>query len=526
MKKSTYLFLVLIILLACFLRFYKITSKGVFLTDEGNYLQESQFIVSGVKSVCGNKDLDNIRSKTKGVALRHSKPTHTLLISSLALLQGKVKEYTACLISAIFGVLSIILLFIIAKDIFNENIALLSALFLAISQYHTMYSREGLAEVDSVFFFLLSFYFYLKSCKTDSKNKLFSLAICGFLTGIAYTCNYRLFIMPLFLWIYEICYFISNKSVFTKDTLNRIFILNISMLLPILLFELPYHLVLLVFRRNDVVLPFLTYFEQLFKHLFFYGSKSNLNFKDILTYPYLIWHLEGPVIFTLLILGIILMFKKISLNKFYLSIQFLIPLVFFSLFEENNARHLAISLPAMALISGYAFYCLKPILKKNTDKILLILILFIGIYKCYPLLHLKSGFNKAYNFLGNKKHISTHWWVSTFFVDHSLVADFRNIKDKADLKKAYQQGFRYLLVDIMKYFKNPWPNWLGDKSKVLIDIESKCSPVFTTFDNRGTHLQIWFEHNINFKKTRHYFNNIPEEEKKYIKIYDLKDYFL
>ncbi|MDI6785206.1 MAG: glycosyltransferase family 39 protein [bacterium] len=526
MKKSTYLSLALIILLACFLRFYKITSKGVFLTDEGNYLQEAQFIVSGVKSICDNKDLDNIRSKTKGIALRHSKPTHTLLISSIALLQGEVKEYSGCLISVIFGVLSIILLFIIAKDIFNENIALFSALFLTISSYHTMYSREGLAEVDSIFFFLLSFYFYIKSYKINSKNKLLFLAISGLFTGIAYTCNYRLFVIPLFLWIYEICYFISNKSIFTKDTLNRIFILNTCMLLPILLFEFPYHLALLVFRRNNAVLPFLTYFEQLFDHLFFYGAESGLNLNDILTYPYLIWHLEGPIIFTLLILGIILMFKKISLNMFYFSLQFLIPFLFFSLFEENNARHLAISLPAMALISGYAFYSLKLILKKNTDKILLILILFIGIYKCYPLLHLKSGFKESYNFLGNKKHISTHWWVSTFFVDHNSVSDFRNIKSKTDLKKAYDQGFRYLFVDIMKYFGNPWPNWLGDKSKILIDIESKCKPVFTAFDNRGTHLQIWFEHNINFKKTKHYFTNTSEEEKKYIKIYDLKDYFL
>ncbi|MBU1152630.1 glycosyltransferase family 39 protein [bacterium] len=525
MKKTTYLFLILIILLACFLRFYNLTNKGIFLTDEGNYLQETQFVVSGIQSIFNKEDLQKTRIQTKGIALRHSKPTHTLLISALALWEGKVNEYVAFINSAIFGVLTVILLFLIAKNIFNKEIALLSALILALSQYHVMYSREGLAEVDSVFFFLFSFFFYLKSCKDDTKYKLLFLAISGLLAGIAYTCNYRLFLIPVFLWIYEIVYFFKKPPLLYRDLINRILILNLCMVLPILLFEVPYHLALLVFRRNNGVLPFLTYFEQLFEHLFFYGSKSNLNFNDILTYPYLIWHLEGPIITLLLIIGLIFLFIKINLHKFYILLQFLLPFIFFSLFEENNARHLAISLPAMALTSGYGLYHLNQSLKKNIDKIIILLILGIGIYNCSHLLYLKSGFNEAYQFLKDKKHLSTHWWVSTFYVDHKLVADFRKVKTKEELRRFYHQGYDYLLVDIMKYFSHPWPNWLGEKSQLLVDIETKCQPLYTTFDNRGTHLQVWFEHNISFKKTKEYFNNVPWKEKNYIKIYDLKEYF-
>lgn len=71
-----------------------------------------------------------------------------------------VNAFSARFLSFLFGSLTIILLYLITKKIFNEKVALISSFLLAISSY---YIRYTLMEMDEamIFFVLLSFYCFI-----------------------------------------------------------------------------------------------------------------------------------------------------------------------------------------------------------------------------------------------------------------------------------------------------------------------------------------------------------------------------
>ena len=76
--------------------------------------------------------------------------------------------------AAIFGILSIWIIFVLAKKITNnETIALASASFLAISPWHLQYSRAGFEVTEMLFFYMTGIYFFLRGLKT---GKWFFLA--------------------------------------------------------------------------------------------------------------------------------------------------------------------------------------------------------------------------------------------------------------------------------------------------------------------------------------------------------------
>src|SRR5258708_1476796 len=64
------------------------------------------------------------------------------------------------LLSVIFGVLTVWVLYIFSSKIFSEKIALLSSFFLSISPYHIYYSQEVRMYSEAIFFATVSMYFF------------------------------------------------------------------------------------------------------------------------------------------------------------------------------------------------------------------------------------------------------------------------------------------------------------------------------------------------------------------------------
>lgn len=68
--------------------------------------------------------------------------------------------------AAIFGILSVWMIYLLVKKITNnKTIGLLSALFLAISPWHLQYSRAGFEVTEMLFFYIAGIYFLLKGLK-------------------------------------------------------------------------------------------------------------------------------------------------------------------------------------------------------------------------------------------------------------------------------------------------------------------------------------------------------------------------
>ncbi|MFH1317224.1 MAG: glycosyltransferase family 39 protein [Candidatus Woesearchaeota archaeon] len=110
------------------------------------------------------------------------------------------------LVSALFGSLSLILIYLIAKRLFDEKIAFFSLVFLSFIPIHMYYSALAHTEATLTFFVLLSIYLMLK-------NKVVASSIFA---GIAILTKYNgLFVVPVLLAI--LCINNKDKIVFVRN---------------------------------------------------------------------------------------------------------------------------------------------------------------------------------------------------------------------------------------------------------------------------------------------------------------------
>ncbi|MDD2412330.1 MAG: glycosyltransferase family 39 protein, partial [Bacteroidales bacterium] len=79
-------------------------------------------------------------------------------------------EWVVKLPFLIFGILSIYLIYLIAKDWFNETVGLISAAFIASLQFPIMYSQIARPYISGLFFSLAMVYFWTKIMKYPSRN--------------------------------------------------------------------------------------------------------------------------------------------------------------------------------------------------------------------------------------------------------------------------------------------------------------------------------------------------------------------
>jgi len=85
-----------------------------------------------------------------------------------------ISMFSARFLSVLFGSLSILILYLIVKLLYNKKIALISSVLITFSSFHILMS---LAEMDvtMIFFVLLSLYFFIKHLK-ENENKDFILS--------------------------------------------------------------------------------------------------------------------------------------------------------------------------------------------------------------------------------------------------------------------------------------------------------------------------------------------------------------
>lgn len=95
--------------------------------------------------------------------------------------------YGIRLFSAIFGVLSIWALYILAKELFNIKVARYAALIATISPFAIQYSQEARMYAMLVFFILMAAYFFVKGLRT---KKITYYIFWGIFTGLSMLTHY------------------------------------------------------------------------------------------------------------------------------------------------------------------------------------------------------------------------------------------------------------------------------------------------------------------------------------------------
>ncbi len=150
--------------------------------------------------------------------LDYKAPLQTyLMIPSIALFG--LNEFAARLPSVIFGVLAIFAVYLLSKELFSKNtrlqkstnnqepitnhLALLAALFLALSPWHIQFSRTALEVNLTSFLFPLGLYFFLRGLK-DHRQFILTSVLWGF---SLYAYHSAKIFIPLFalslLWLYR-----------------------------------------------------------------------------------------------------------------------------------------------------------------------------------------------------------------------------------------------------------------------------------------------------------------------------------
>jgi len=200
-----YILLGFILFLALGLRLYNLGGFEV-TGDEGSYAYRgigwNDFMVSTTMNTPWNWFIDQNLPLWTQLSFFDHPPLHFAAIWLSTHLLG-ISLLTVRLPSAIFGVLSVLMIILIFYRFGWEKIGLWSGLFLAVLPWHIWISRQ--AQQESLLIFLILFIIYL-ILGIDNKKAPYWL-ITGIVIGLAFLTKYSaVVIIPLLIW-----YFFSKK---------------------------------------------------------------------------------------------------------------------------------------------------------------------------------------------------------------------------------------------------------------------------------------------------------------------------
>jgi len=197
MLKKPLIFLLIIIAIACFLRLWQLD-----LTPPGLYPDEAMNANDALDSI-QNKDFKFFYPENNG------REGIFIWIIALSFTVFGPSIWSLKLVSAIFGILTVLGVYLLTKEIlsqpikngplpfdiqkklrkkdkgfnFAQCIALLSSFFLAVSFWHINFSRIGFRAIMVPFCLVFGFYFLLKGFR---KWKLFDFILAGFFWGLGF----------------------------------------------------------------------------------------------------------------------------------------------------------------------------------------------------------------------------------------------------------------------------------------------------------------------------------------------------
>jgi len=132
--------------------------------------------------------------------------------------------------SALFGVVSVYLLYLIGRRLFTENVGLLSAAIMALTANHVFISRVGLQESYVIFFILIATYFFLKALREANY-----LIWTGAAVGLGMLAKYTVFIVAPIFVIYLLTF---RRDYFRNKKLYLGALLAIIIFSPVIIYNI------------------------------------------------------------------------------------------------------------------------------------------------------------------------------------------------------------------------------------------------------------------------------------------------
>jgi len=165
--------ILILVLLAAFLFFYKLGVPTVWDNDEG------QLLGSAVEMV---KSHEFLTPHLNSAVYFHKPPLYAWLTSIVFSVFG-FSEFWGRFWAAIFGIGGVFLTYKFGKRLFNERVGLISALVLLTTPLYIVLSKAALVDIVLCFFITLSLYFFYRGYESQSEKKWFYLMFASMALG-------------------------------------------------------------------------------------------------------------------------------------------------------------------------------------------------------------------------------------------------------------------------------------------------------------------------------------------------------
>jgi len=192
------LFLLLLIIFGFFYRLYGLSENYSFWTDEDHVAIFVRAILERGKPVLANG---------------YSTGIYQWLQYWLSAISAKffgINEFAIRFPSVIFGVLTILAVYLLGKELFNKNVGLISAFLTAFLKIEILWSRQARPYQALQFFFILGVWFVYKLAKEEKFNWRYFLGFlaCGALASLMHGLGLVLFFNGFFyLFLFRLSWF-------------------------------------------------------------------------------------------------------------------------------------------------------------------------------------------------------------------------------------------------------------------------------------------------------------------------------
>jgi hypothetical protein len=566
-RKSAFLtvsLLLLILAVAAVPRFYRLQEAGPFVADECDYYLESQFIYTGLAALYDSfrlfleqrrtgedlwkreEQLRFIEENTLGKSPWRARVGHNyLLVLGMAL--GKEGYNVGNYVSAVFGLLTVLLAFFLGRTLYDTRTGLLASALLALSGFDVVYSRSALLEIELNFFLLLATLFYVYSRRAAHGRALLWGCLASLALGMSFLIVYRTLVPLLVFWLFEAQLAISRRGAGKNPWMARALALALPMLFLLLLAELPYYLGFLACKMLSIVPPFMTYFQQVLTSILFVGgyclasTQKVSELANFLTFPYLFWKMSGPFLTLTLFAACGYALWKRSWVDLFLAALFLFPLFLFSVVQPR-ARYGSFAVCVGALFTARLLWDVLAARGTRTPRPLgvvwVLLLIAEGLWYSGKAVQAPPGYSGAMEYMRSNKGVRH---ISSYPVASAAYAGSRHVlptwpESREELHRHYQEGYRYVLMDFVEIAldrftylvpEGPKRERLNRSREVMTTIKETVDPVFVCPNPPVGYLQNIFEVNHNFSMSMEFYRRIQEHADALlpIRVYDLEDYF-
>ena len=265
-------------------------------------------------------------------------PVSVIMYKSATLAFG-LYTYTMRMVPVIFGILSIIMVYLLCRKFLDMRTALIATILIAFSYWHVLASLE--IDIDGgilTFLFLALAYSFLRFESSSEKKWLITT---GIIFGLSLLTKYTSFIFVLFLLTYVVAKKVIWKNSLRKEVLSLVYIGVIG---------------LLVFSIFPLA-SFLTNSSSFLKTISHSSGYASLFHPTIRPLIYL-FVFGTPLYIGLALLAALYFRKGMKPIHLFLILWILVPLILYSVFlgpknaEGPYEKYLMILIPPMVMLAG------------------------------------------------------------------------------------------------------------------------------------------------------------------------------